>query len=102
MALIIGHFAVPFIVLLSYRIKHDRRWLGLVAAWIVLFHLVDIYWLVMPACTPQGFHPGWTDLAAIFALGGGALVFARFLLRSHPLLPVGDPILQAALDYESR
>jgi hypothetical protein len=100
-ALIIGHFAVPFLVLLSYRIKQDRRWLAPIAAWIVLFHFVDAYWLVMPACTPQGFHPGWTDLAAIFALGGSTAVFARFLLRSHPLLPLGDPVLQEALDYQS-
>lgn len=102
LALIIGHFAVPFLVLLSYRIKRERRWLGLVAAWLVLFHFVDIYWLVMPACSPQAFRPDWPDLAALLAVGGSATIFARFLLRSHPLLAVGDPLLQAALDYESR
>jgi hypothetical protein len=102
LALIVGHFAVPFLVLLSYRIKHDRRWLALISTWIVAFHFVDMYWLVMPAHSPQGFRPGWTDLFALFALGGTAAVFTRFLLRSHPLLAVGDPILQEALDYESR
>ncbi len=102
LALIIGHFAVPFLALLSYRIKRNRRWLGLIAAWIVLFHFVDIYWLVMPACSPQAFRPDWPDLAALLALGGSATIFVRFLLHSHPLLPVGDPLLQAALDYDSR
>jgi hypothetical protein len=101
-ALVIGQFAVPFVLLLSYRIKRGRRRLGVLCAWILAFHYLDMYWLVMPAHTAAGARPSWTDAAALLAIGSTAVLFASLAARGRPLLPVGDPLLAKALKYEAR
>ncbi len=71
------HFALPFLVLLSRRAKRVPRALGALAALLVFAHLVDSFWLVVPAHRPDGFTLAWTDAAALSALGG--LFIAAFL-----------------------
>jgi len=51
--LVIGNFFVPFGALLSRSLKRDPRKLAAVAFWLLLVHLVDIYWLVMPTFSPD-------------------------------------------------
>jgi len=72
------HFALPFLVLLSRRAKRVPRALGALAALLVFAHLVDAFWLVVPAHRPAGFMLAWTDAAAIATLGG---LFAAAFLR---------------------
>ncbi len=102
LALVVGHFVVPFVLLLSHRLKRSPRLLGLLAAWLIAFHYLDMYWLVMPAHTATGARPSWIDAAAVLAVGCSALSFAVASLRGQPLLPVGDPLLTKALEYEAR
>jgi len=93
LALVLFHFALPFALLLSRKLKRDPRRLAGVAALLLVMRWVDLFWLVAPA-----FHPGrlavhWLDLAAPLALGGGWLwLFAREL-RRRPLVPLHDPDL---------
>lgn len=101
-ALVLGHFAVPFIVLLSYRLKRSRRFLAFIAAWIVAFHYLDSYWLVLPAFSREGFRPSWVDAAAALAIVCSAAALAVALLRRASLLSTGDPVLARALEYEAR
>lgn len=68
--LIVFHFALPFLVLLSRRAKRVPRSLGLLAAMLLFAHLVDAFWLVTPAFRPRGFSVQWSDLFASAALGG--------------------------------
>ena len=42
----------------------------MLAAMLVLAHLVDSFWLVLPAWRPTGFAIAWSDLLAVVALGG--------------------------------
>jgi hypothetical protein len=85
------HFAVPFLLLLSRRLKRDSRLLAGVAAWLLLLRLVDLIWTVEPA-----FPPGPRLAHALDILVPSALVtvwLAAYLrqLGSRPLLPVHDP-----------
>ena len=75
------HFALPFLVLLSRRAKRAPRALGALAALLVFAHLVDSFWLVVPAHRPTGLTVAWTDMAAVAALGG--LFAAAFLRVDH-------------------
>jgi hypothetical protein len=76
--LVAFHFALPFLVLLSRRAKRAPRSLGTLAALLLFAHLVDAYWLVVPAFRPDGITIAWSDVAAIAALGGVWLaVFLR-------------------------
>jgi hypothetical protein len=98
MALIFGHFIVPFFVLLSRNSKRALSPLGVGAAIILFFHFVMIYWLVMPYYG-QGLSLSWVDFACLMAVGGTyfALVFHR--MTKHPLIPVKDPRLSRALNF---
>lgn len=99
--IVFGHFVLPFFVLIHRGFKRDTGRLACAAAWMVLMHFVDVYWLVMPAHDPSGVRPHWLDLAAILFVGGlsTALVVSRYF-RVAPL-PAHDPELVSGLGYEA-
>jgi len=92
-SLLFLHFAVPFGVLLSRKIKQTGRKLALVALWLLVMRLVDLYWLVGPAFSPQSALPHWLDLTAVVGIGGVWLWFFVGRLVASPVLPVQDPSL---------
>jgi hypothetical protein len=87
------HFALPFLVLLSRRAKRVPRALGALAALLVFAHLVDSFWLVVPAHRPTGLTVAWTDMAAVAALGG---LFAAAFLRVDHGAPATRELLHEA------
>jgi hypothetical protein len=100
--LAIGQFVVPFVLLLSYRLKRSAASLGPLALWVIAFHYVDVYWMVMPAYATQEFRPSWIDAAALVAVGCTTWAVTCAVLRRQAVLPVGDPLLGRALEYHSR
>jgi hypothetical protein len=68
--LVVFHFALPFLVLLSRRAKRAPQALGALAAALLFAHLVDAFWLVMPAHRPDSFGLGWSDLFAMACVIG--------------------------------
>lgn len=99
--LIFGHFALPFLFLLPRTVKRTRPLLALGAAWMLLMHLVDLGWLVLPTATQDPAPVRITDLF-LFA-GMGCLYFAMllFVLQRRPLIPVGDPRLSDSIAFEN-
>jgi hypothetical protein len=97
--LVVFHFALPFIILLSKRIKFSKFGLSFMAVWLLIAHAVDHYWIVLPQLTPDGPKPSLSDLGAF--VGIGSIVLAAFLLRlrGKKLVPVGDPFLPTSLEY---
>ncbi len=98
-ALIVGHFFIPFGALLSRTLKRDPQKLRLVAFWILFIHWVDVYWLVMPSLDHDGFKPHWTDFTAFFGVGLVAVAFTVWRLRGKLPIPVKDPYLAASIRY---
>ena len=95
--MIVGHFAVPYALLLSRDIKRSFQRLRIIAIWILFARIVDYYWHVAPEFHPDGLNIGILDIATPIALGGVFLALFAANLRKHALLPVGDPGLQKAL-----
>lgn len=94
---LIFHFFVPFFSLLSRDLKRNARLLSKVALWLIFMRLVDLFWLTRPEFTSNAV-PGLMDFAAILALAGiWFAVFARNL-KTQPLLPLGDPHLEEAIE----
>jgi hypothetical protein len=91
-------FAVPFWFLLFRPIKRNRRTLRLVAALIVVMHLVNVYWLVVPPFEPGGPVFEWLPVAALVGLGGLWLAVFSWELGARPLLPPNDPRLPRVLE----
>ncbi|HUB08106.1 MAG TPA: hypothetical protein VMB50_13945 [Myxococcales bacterium] len=98
--LVVVHFALPFLILLSRDVKRQRPLIAAMAAWLFLAHYLDVYWLVMPHLYPAAPHPRWTDLAAFAGMGGLVLGFAALRQLGAPAVPVGDPYLAESLRYD--
>jgi hypothetical protein len=94
---LIFHFFVPFFSLLSRDLKRSAQLLPKIAIWLIFMRLVDLFWLTRPEFTTNAV-PGLMDVAAVLALSGiWFAVFARNL-KTQPLLPLGDPKLEEAIE----
>jgi hypothetical protein len=100
LALILFHFALPFLLLLSRRAKRQGQLLTGLAVFMIGMRLVDLFWLVVPAFHQTGLHLHWLDLAAPIAIGGIWLAVFAWLLSGKSLLPLHDPALQEVLRHE--
>jgi hypothetical protein len=98
LALILLHFALPFLLLLSRSLKRSGDKLLKVVTLILVMRFVDLYLQISPAGHHAGLHPHWMDLAAPVGIGGVWLgLFFRQLL-ARPVLPVRDPHFAEALE----
>ena len=91
MALIVFHFAVPFLLLLSRFVTRRTLWLGIVAAIQIVMSVIDIFWLTVPAYERSGPQFHWMDWAAILGIGGVWIWRFTAGLKGRPLLPLHDP-----------
>ena len=99
LAIVFGHFVVPFFVLLSRNVKRALPFYGVGCSIIVLFHFVMVYWLVMPYYERDHLQFHWLDLTCLMAVGGvyAALVFYR--MGKGELIAVKDPRLSRAINF---
>jgi hypothetical protein len=101
LGLVIFHFAVPFLFLLSRGFKRDPRKLVWLASWLIFMRFVDLFWYIEPNFRPA-FALHWMDLLyLVVSVGIGGLWLALFFhnLRSRPLLPVYDLHAHEFLEY---
>jgi hypothetical protein len=99
--LVLGHFAVPFFLLLSRRVKRSPRALAVGAVWMLTAHLVDLYWLVMPTQPLGRAAVHLVDVTTFVGVGGLFVATLAWLLGRHALVPVRDPRLGEALAFEN-
>jgi hypothetical protein len=99
LAIVVGQFAIPFVLLLSRALKRSPRVLGAIGAWLVLMHLLDVYWLVLPAFYPRGIDVSWLDFSAVLMIGGFSTACAAWRARGHWALPIHDPYLEQSVNY---
>lgn len=90
--LIVFHFALPFLLLLSREFKRNRKWMAMAAGWVICMRIVDLFWLT-------GFELHWLDVAAPVGLGGIWVAAFFRQLKQRPLLPLHDPELEEALEH---
>ncbi|MFQ5669061.1 MAG: hypothetical protein ACE5HD_00920 [Acidobacteriota bacterium] len=100
-ALAVGHFVVPFLLLLSRHVKRKKAALAAISAWMLAVHYLDLYWLVVPSVAEGGFRPLLLDAALLLGLGGLTLSALGRLIRGRALVPVQDPRLEESLSLEN-
>jgi hypothetical protein len=98
-ALIIGHFLLPFVYLMSRHMKRNRLTLALGAVFMLVMHWIDLYWQVMPALHHEGVHLTWLDAATIVGLPCVFLSLVIAGMRRVPLIPERDPRLRESLAF---
>src|SRR5271157_1140923 len=99
LALVFGHFALPFALLLSRDIKRNYKLLARIAMFILLMRFVDIYWQVAPDFPKGAPHFTWMDITAPIGLAGIWLAYFLYQLEKRPLMPLHDPHLEEALEH---
>jgi len=98
-ALILVHFCIPFVGMMSRHVKRNPPLLATWAAFMLAVHAFDLFWIVMPAFSPESivFHP--IDLFCLAGVGGLCLFGAMTAAGNVKLLPVRDPRLAASLRF---
>jgi hypothetical protein len=96
---LIFHFAVPFLLLLSQDVKRNARWVSKIAIWMIFMRLVDLFWMTRPEFTTRAL-PTWRDIVVPVALIGLWVGFFAKNLQRLPLLPLGDPKLAEAIAHD--
>jgi len=100
--LLFGHFVVPFLYLLSRHVKRRRATLALGAAWMLVVHWCDMYYLVMPNLNHGLVFPfTMLDVTIFLAMGGVFLASTAWILGRSPLIALRDPKLPEALAFHN-
>lgn len=104
----VAHFGVPFFFLLSRQIKRNKKLLAAGACWMLLMHIIDLYWLIMPNFGAHGegsheshFALAWTDFAALIGVVGAFLGVFGYFLRRNKVIAINDPRLPESLAHEN-
>jgi hypothetical protein len=119
--LVVGHFILPFYIMLWLFIRRSFRTLSVMAVWMLLMHFLDHFWIVRPFVYAQEIGPYlaeitagatvthdpvhaarlWLDVAGIVGVLGifGGLLMWR--IASGPLTATRDPRMPEALHHRN-
>jgi hypothetical protein len=92
------HFVLPFCILIIRDFKRNPVILGLTAAWLVVVHYFDIYWITKPSFHNAGAYLGLMDIVLLVAIGGLWVAAFTWRLNSEPVIARYDPQLRAGLE----
>jgi hypothetical protein len=97
-AVVLGHFVIPFLLLLSRPLKQRPAAVAVVGGWVAAAHLADVVWLTLPA-GGRAMHVA--QLAPVGLLMALFVAVAAGIYRSTSALPAHDPNRDASLRYEA-
>ena len=99
LALVIFHFALPLLVLLTRKTKRAPQMLVKVALYMLVMRFVDLFWITQPSLSHGGPpHPHWLDLAVMAGIGGLWLGVFGMQLKDKHLVPQTDYRLKGVLE----
>ncbi len=95
---VLGHFALPFLLLLNRDLKRTSATVATIAGFIIVMRVVDLFWQIGPEHGQELLSVHWLDIVAPIALGGIWVALFLWQLGTRPLLPLGEPTLQEAIE----
>ena len=98
--LVLFHFCIPFIILLSRPFKRNIRKLFWLAVWLLCMRFTDLFWNIEPNFS-TGFHVTIADIVVPVAIGCIWIFFFCRNLASLPLLPAYDVSANDVFDPHS-
>jgi hypothetical protein len=98
-ALVGLHFFVPFWFLMSRNVKRRLPFLATGATCLIVMHVAEAYWIIFPNFGP--FSPDLLDLGCLIGIVGAYLAFVFRGMTDYALVPIGDPRLARALEFEN-
>lgn len=110
LVLLVGHFFLPFLFLVSRHVKRSGIGLTVGALYMLAIHWFDLFWVVMPqlsagdhgyAHVPIASSQLVIHLLCFAGIGGVFLAFTGFNLRRCSLVAERDPRLGESLAFEN-
>jgi hypothetical protein len=101
LAIIFGHFVIPFFVLITQPAKRNHKVMVSICILLLLVHWIDLYWIIMPNLLTTGATLSWMDLSTMLGIGGIFMWYYLRLSAKTPLLPLNDPRLKASVEIFS-
>ena len=105
--LLFGQFLIPFAGLMSRHVKRRRPILMFWAAWVLVFHWVDLFWMIMPELDVNHHtglsrvHFGVVEILCFLGVGGIFLAtYLRFLAK-NALRPLHDPRIDESVIFQN-
>lgn len=99
LVLVLFHFAIPFIMLVIPVGKRTLSWVASTAALLLIAHLVEQHWLVMPTFSPNPTF-NWLDLTLPITMGALWLLVFLWSLRSYNILPANHAEVLSAASHQ--
>ena len=99
--LALGHFLVPFVILLLRKVKKVPLVLSALALWLLVMHGLDLVFITLPTYPEIEF--GANAWLTVLGVAGPPVLFIGALLwrmQSGPLVPVHEPRLNEALTHK--
>ena len=97
--LVLGQFALPFLLLLSRDLKRNIQRVKWIALLILVMRIVDITWTVGPVFRHDGSGLSWVDFAVTVGLGGVWLAYFWTTLAARAVVPAKDPYFKEAMAH---
>ncbi len=99
--MVVGHFFIPFLLLLPQPLKRKPAFLCGMAVWILIMHFLDVYVMILPELHQSGVSIHILDI--LCPLGIGCLLAAIFLKRlgDSSLFPAKDPRLALSIKLKN-
>jgi hypothetical protein len=92
-------FFVPFLLLLSPRMKREPKNLAIIGVLILVIRFVDLHYNVYPMFSTHNVVPRASDIGGLLFFGGvWCLAFSLFVTQK-PLLVKNQPQLKEAVDH---
>ena len=98
LALILGHFVLPFFGMMSRKVRRNRTVLVGWACVLLLMHWVDLIWLVLPSVKVG---PGIVQLLCFIGLGSLWVATVLREMIASRLVPLGDPSLPDSIRFHA-
>jgi hypothetical protein len=96
---LLGQFVLPFLLLLSRRLKQDPFKVRWIAFGIIVMRVVDITWTIGPVFRHSGSTLSWVDFAVTVAMGSVWLLYFWRNLAGRAILPAHDPYYKEAMAH---
>ena len=105
LVLVFTRFVLPFLGLMSRRIKRNPKTLAFWSVWIMVAEFIDMTWLIKPVHAAElgifELHFGASDILTFVGIGGIVLAVFTWATCKNALIPVKDPRLLESINHEN-
>jgi len=97
--LLMGHFVIPFFLLIGRWAKRTLPLLGFICVWMLVMHWFDFFWIAAPILHGEHASMSIFDIAAFVGLFGVFSAAFMYRLSRHAIVPENDPRLAKSLSF---